>query len=116
MKKSKPTSRDRVLHAIEAIENIQEFASPHSPESFFSDLKTTSACLFQFSIVGEATFNIDFDILEKYDYPWHRVKSFRNYILHEYHGIEMKVVWDTIQRVLPQLKIVMEQIMANEFD
>ncbi len=48
--------------------------------------------------------NIDNEILKKYDYPWHRVKSFRNFIMHEYNAVDARVVWDTIQLILPEFK------------
>jgi|SRR5687767_1314486 len=115
MKRNLPTSEDRVKHVIEAIENIEEFSGSHTYESFCSDNKTVSACLFQFSIIGEATFHVDSDILKKYTYPWHRVKSFRNFILHEYFGIDLKLVWDTMNEILPDLKTLMKQILKQEF-
>lgn len=116
MKKDKPTSKERVEHVLEAIELINNFIHPHTMETFLQDPKTISACLYQYTIIGEATVNIDYDILEKYPYPWFRIKSFRNYILHEYHGIEMKAVWDTTTKFLPEVKEVMERILVDEFN
>lgn len=43
---------------------------------------------------------------ERIDYPWYKVKSFRNFILHEYHAIKMDVIWDTTVMVIPELKQV----------
>jgi len=43
---------------------------------------------------------------ERLEYPWHKVKSFRNFILHEYHAIKMDVIWDTTVMVIPELKQV----------
>jgi uncharacterized protein with HEPN domain len=115
MKKNKPTSQERVEHVLQAIELILRFTQPHDLKSFLQDEKTISACLYQFAIVGEATVNIDHDILEKYSYPWYKIKAFRNFILHEYHGIEMKVVWDAAINFLPEVKEVMEKILREEF-
>lgn len=115
MRREYPGSKERVRHVIEAIENIQEFSRMHTYESFKSDGKTSSACLFQFSIIGEATRHIDGDILAKYQYPWHHVKSFRNFDMHEYFGIDLKVVWDTITDVLPELSELMNRILKEEY-
>lgn len=92
MKPDKNTSRERVEHTRKAIQAIENFTRSHSLETFLKDEKTISACLYQFTIIGEATFQIDNDILEKYPYAWYRIKSFRNFILHSYHAIDMKVV------------------------
>jgi uncharacterized protein with HEPN domain len=115
MKKNKPTSQERVEHVLQAIELIHCFTQPHDLKSFLQDEKTISACLYQFAIIGEATRHIDYEILEKHTYPWYKIKAFRNFILHEYHGIEMKVVWDAAINFLPDLKEVMERILREEF-
>lgn len=115
MKKDKPTTKERVEHVLEAIELINSFIHPHSLETFLLDPKTISACLYQYTIIGEATMHIDYEILEKYPYPWFRIKSFRNYILHDYHGIHMDVVWETSSDLLPELKELMERILREEF-
>jgi len=115
MKPDKPTSKERVEHALKAIASIQSFIRPHTLKSFLEDEKTISACLYQYSIIGEATFQVEYGILEKYEYPWHKVKSFRNFFLHEYHAIEMRVIWDTTTEILPGLKDLLLNILENEF-
>ncbi len=115
MKKNKPTSQERVEHVLQAIELINRFTQHHDLMTFLQDEKTISACLYQFAIIGEATRHIDNDILEKHPYPWYKIKAFRNFILHEYHGIEMKVVWDAAINFLPDVKDVMEKILREEF-
>ena len=115
MKRDKPTSKERVEHVLKAIDFIQSFVKSHTLRSFLEDNRTISACLYQYTIIGEATFQIEYGILEKYEYPWHKVKSFRNMILHEYHGIEMRVVWDTTTEILPGLKELMQKILEIEF-
>jgi len=115
MKPDKPTSRERVEHVIEAIETIQSFIKDHTEESLLKDLKTLSACLYHYTIIGEATAHIEASVLKKYSYPWQRVKAFRNHILHEYFGIERDVIWYTSKNILPQLKKLMEEILVNEY-
>jgi len=34
---------------------------------------------------------------------WRIIKDFRNFIIHEYFGINNEIVWDTIQLRLPML-------------
>jgi uncharacterized protein with HEPN domain len=115
MKPDKPTSREKVEHVLESIENIQSFIEPHTLESFLQDKKGINACLYQFTIIGEATFQLEASILEKYPYPWYKVKSFRNFILHEYHAIVMRTIWVAATEFLPELKEVMERILLEEF-
>ena len=115
MKPNKPTDKERVKHVLKAVDFIQTYSENHTLKSFLQDDKTIDACLYQYTVIGEATANIDPTILEKYDYPWHKVKSFRNFILYEYHAIEMRVIWDTTIEILPGLKELILKILTNEF-
>ena len=115
MKKNSPSEENRVRHMIAAIDAIQEFIRDHNRESFELDKMAISACLYQFAILGEASNHLDAQITEKYPYPWHKVRSFRNFILHEYFGIEMRVVWDTALEILPDLRNILESILEKEF-
>jgi uncharacterized protein with HEPN domain len=56
---------------------------------------------------------MDAGLLERFDYPWHKVRAFRNFILHEYHSIDEKMVWDTIKIVLPELRIILEEVLRE---
>lgn len=115
MKPNKPSSKERIDHILKAIQSIQMYSQGHTLESFLQDDKTIDACLYQYTIIGEAIANIDSEILKKYDHPWYKVKSFRNFILHEYHAIELRIIWDTTSEILPGLKDMILKILAQEF-
>ena len=110
-----PTEKERVQHILKAISYILEFVDKKDESTFHSDYQLNSAVLFQFLIIGEAIIYVDNDRLEKYPYPWHLVRGFRNYIAHEYFGINMKLVWQTIIVDLPGLKSLVEEIHEKEF-
>ena len=71
--------------------------------------------MFQFAIIGEAIVHIDQELLSKYPYAWHHVRSFRNFIVHEYHAIENWIIWETVKNDLPELKLVIDKILDDEF-
>lgn len=82
---------------------------------FLKDNKVIYATLYQFAIIGEAIRYVDCDILEKYAYPWHKLIGFRNFILHEYHAISFRIDWEAVKGDIPELKKLIENILANEF-
>jgi len=43
------------------------------------------------------------------------VRGFRNFILHEYHAIEYRIIWDAAKNDLAELKKVLKKILENEF-
>ncbi len=109
MKPNRISNLQRIEHALKAIDWIESFSENHTIQSFLHDEKTISACLYQYTIVGEAIAGIEQTFLQKYEYPWFKVKSFRNFILHEYHAIEMRVIWDTTTEILPELKALLKK-------
>jgi len=110
----KPTPKERVEHVLQAIRSIHEFIGDNTLEVFQANSKLQSAVLFQFLIIGEAIRHIDDSILSKYDYPWHIPKSFRNFIIHEYHGIKMIRIYYACHD-LGLLENLMETILQEEF-
>lgn len=110
------TDRERLKHILDAISAIKKFTGKSSRNEFLGDRKTIDATLFQFAVIGEAIIHVSEEILDKYDFPWYKVRALRNFILHEYHAIEDTVIWETINKDLPQLKRIITLILQNEFD
>lgn len=73
------------------------------------------AVMMQFIIIGEAIIHVENKKLAKNDYPWYRVKSFRNMIAHKYFDIKLPAVWQIIENDLQQLKEVVQTMLIEEF-
>jgi uncharacterized protein with HEPN domain len=110
----KPTPRERAEHVLCAISLIREFVEDVDETTSLSDLKIQSAVQYQFLIIGEAIRHMDDRILIKYDYPWHIPRSFRNFIIHVYHGIKMERIYYAAQD-LNSLEEAIQNILNNEF-
>lgn len=110
----RPTPKKRLEHVLESIELISEFVSGVDEKSFLQDIKLQSAVQYQFLIIGEAIRHVDDEILAKYDYPWHIPRSFRNFIIHVYHGIKMERIYYATQD-LELLKKTIQNIIEDEF-
>jgi uncharacterized protein with HEPN domain len=115
MKSEKARNKERLLHILEAANKIVTFTHGVTKKQFLGDEQKQGAVLFQFSIIGEAINNVDAEILNQYDYPWHEVRAFRNIVAHEYFGIRIEKIWSIVINNLPELKIAVEKIIQNEF-
>ena len=111
----KPTPKERAAQILEAIKLIKEFVADIDETSFVNDIKIQSAVQYQFLIIGEAIRYIDEAILAKYTYPWHIPRSFRNFIIHVYHGVKMERIYFATQD-LDELEKQINLILKNEFD
>nr|MBC7612920.1 DUF86 domain-containing protein [Pseudopedobacter sp.] len=105
--------KERIIHISNAIELIEEFVSGIDEANFLSDIKLQSAVQYQFLIIGEAVKYLDISILEKYSYPWHIPRSFRNFIIHEYHGVKMERIFYAANDLF-DLKTKIKLILKNE--
>ena len=80
MKDRRVESSERLVHIREAIGKIEVFVDDIGKDDFTNDQLVSSAVLFQFSVIGEAITHINTDLLKKFEYPWHKARSFRNLI------------------------------------
>ena len=115
MKERRIESRERLVHIRDAISKIEVFVCDIGKKDFTRDQLISSAVLFQFSVIGEAINHIDIELLSKFKYPWHKVRSFRNLISHAYFQIKLDAVWHIIENDLPELKQLIESILEQEY-
>ncbi len=102
---------ERVIHIFNAIGLIENFVDEISEGIFLKDVKLQSAVQYQFLIIGEAVKYIDHTALEQYPYPWHIPRSFRNFIIHEYHGVKMERIFyasKDLQLLKTQIRLILE--------
>jgi uncharacterized protein with HEPN domain len=105
---------ERLQHISDAIGLIFNFCEGKEESDFIADQMLNSSVLYQFIIIGEAIRYIDPDLLSKYRYHWHLPRSFRNYLAHEYSGINLKQVYKTITDLLPEFRKVIDQMIESE--
>jgi len=104
---------ERLRHISEAVDAILSFCEGKTEMDFLRDNMLNSSVLYQFIIIGEAIRHVNPDLLEKYDYPWHLPRSFRNYVAHEYFGVNLKQVYKTIIDLLPDFKLLVDRIIQE---
>ncbi len=108
--------RDHVYlqHILEEIDRIHLFLADTAMEDFLtSDITETHyAVVRSLEIIGEAATKLSNELKEKYSQvPWASMVGMRNKIIHEYMGVDYQVVWETIVSDLPQLKVVVEELL-----
>ena len=115
MKDNHIESQQRLLHIEQAIADIEKFVTGETLETFCEKDMLHDAVMMQFIIIGEAIINVENEKLNKYNYPWYKVKSFRNMIAYEYFNIKLPAVWQIIENDLQQLKEAVQTMLKKEF-
>ena len=89
---------------IESAEKIKAYIKGQNFDDFKADNKTIDAVIRNFEIIGEAANNLPENFKEENSsVDWHRIRGFRNRIVHAYFGIDYEIVWQVIELFLPGL-------------
>lgn len=103
-----------IKHIMDAIINIENFTKNINFENFNKDILKSNAVIRMFEIIGEASNNISNITKNKYTYiPWRIMKDMRNFLIHQYFGVDNKTIWDTIINDLPELKIAINKLIND---
>ncbi len=98
----------------DAVEKIKKYTEGLTYNTFMEDSKTLDAVIRNFEIIGEAANKLPDEFKEKYQtVDWFRIIGFRNRIVHDYMGIDYKIVWTIIQNDIDKLLSDIENIFIN---
>ena len=96
--------RERLEDILEAIERIEKYAAK-GKDAFDSEELIHVWIIHHVQVIGEAAARLSSEIQEQFpDTPWADIVSMRNVLVHQYFGIDMEQIWDTVTIDLPELK------------
>lgn len=113
-------SEERILldylnDILESIADIREFTAGMSREDFCNDKKTIKAVVRSLEVIGEALNKIPYNVREMYpEIPWQETIAMRNRLIHEYFGVDLDIVWQTIEDDLLPLDKTVKKIIEEK--
>ena len=106
--------RVRIEDILDAIDNIEHYVAGLDFDAFDADRKTVDAVERNLEIIGEATANLPDEVLARWpEVPWRYMKGVRNLLAHEYFGVDVGILWQTIQEDLPAITPLLHQVLAS---
>ena len=86
---SKRESKHLVGDILDSAHKTLDYTAGQSFEDFKHDGKTVDAVIRNFEIIGEAANRLSEEFKDRFpEIDWHRIRGFRNRIVHDYFGID----------------------------
>lgn len=94
-----------VRKLIVHIEKILEYCNDVGYEEFSDNSLLVEACVFNLSQMGELANRVEPDFEKQYpEIPWRYIYALRNRIVHDYEGVNLKLIWEIIADDLEPLR------------
>lgn len=101
---SKRSTNLLIEDILDSGQKIIHYTNGLTLEQFTSDSKTIDAVIRNFEIIGEAANRLPEEFKETHsEIDWHKIRGFRNRIVHDYFGIDHSIVWLIKESFLPQM-------------
>jgi len=105
---------DYVEDTIEAMDDAISFVEGMNYDDFVKDRKTVYAVIRAMEIIGEAVKKIPASMRNRYSQIlWRDIAGMRDKLIYEYFGVDLKRVWATVKKDIPDLRPLFEQILRN---
>ncbi len=93
---------DYLMHILDAIGRIHRYTSSIDESGFLSDELTQDGVIRNLEVVGEAVTKLSPELKIRYaDVPWGEIAGMRNRLIHAYMSVNLEIVWDTVQKIIP---------------
>ena len=108
--------RDETLYLTDirdAIDKVLTYTAK-GRDAFFAESVTQDAVVRNIEIIGEAVRGVLASTRRAHpEVPWQDISDMRNKVIHDYFRVDLKVVWDVVERDLPALRRQIEALLSK---
>ena len=104
---------DYLQDILDNINRIESFIAGMSLDDFRKDTRTAYAVVRALEIIGEATKQIPESIRQECpEIPWSEIARMRDKLIHQYFGVDLAVVWNTVMTDVMPLRICVQRLLS----
>lgn len=106
--------KQRLMHILESIEEIENYTADSNLDIFLQNSMMGFASVKQIEIIGEAANYISEETKVKFtEIQWKQITGLRHVLVHEYFGIDSRLIWQIIVDDIPSLKVKIKEILLS---
>lgn len=99
---------------LDAILKIESYKKEQPFNTLLADPLRVDAITFNLLIIGEAAGKLPLDLREAHpQIPWRQVVGLRNVIAHQYFALDLEIIWDVVEKELPELRRAVKAMLAE---
>jgi uncharacterized protein with HEPN domain len=100
---------------LNEINKIDKFTKDIDYETFVSNEMRLYAVIRCLEVIGEGVRQLPEDFKKSHSsLEWRKIVDLRNILIHQYFGIELKIIWDVVKNKIPVLKHYIEEILKEK--
>jgi len=112
--REKPRDKERLLHILEAIDNIIVNKDVFTLDQAKSNPIIYYGFVKEVEIIGEAVYMLTKELRAEHpEVEWDVIEHMRHVLVHGYYTIDSEQLWDTIQNDIPPLRSTIQEIIES---
>jgi uncharacterized protein with HEPN domain len=99
-------------HILESIALLEGYMKGVTEEQFLHSSEKQDLAIRRLEVIGEAVRNLPEEFCQQHpNIAWNKAMATRNILIHQYFGIDLEIVWDTVKNSLPEFKAQIESLL-----
>lgn len=112
--KRKRTDVDYLLDILDNAEKTERFVEGVQQADFEANDEKVYAVVHALQTIGEAARHLSKSVRERYaKTDWDDIVGMRDIVIHEYFGVDLDIIWRTLQKDIGPLKKVVKRMLSD---